>query len=128
MNLHEYQAKRLFAETGIPVPRGVPVDSPAMLDKVLAELELTVLCYRFQEKEQLAFLDRQEGGGLFDRVEAMLAEAGGAEGEYLVVQGSPESMAIYLQEHGLVATTFPTRRGPRMELLAQLANPLWLCK
>ena len=28
MNLHEYQSKRLFAEYGIPVPRGIPVKSP----------------------------------------------------------------------------------------------------
>ena len=28
MNLHEYQSKRLFADYGIPVPRGVPVESP----------------------------------------------------------------------------------------------------
>ncbi|MDH4126619.1 MAG: ADP-forming succinate--CoA ligase subunit beta [Gammaproteobacteria bacterium] len=28
MNLHEYQAKRLFAEYGIPVPRGIAVKSP----------------------------------------------------------------------------------------------------
>ncbi len=28
MNLHEYQAKRLFADYGIPVPRGIPADSP----------------------------------------------------------------------------------------------------
>jgi succinyl-CoA synthetase beta subunit len=28
MNLHEYQSKRLFAEYGIPVPRGIPVESP----------------------------------------------------------------------------------------------------
>ena len=28
MNLHEYQSKRLFADYGIPVPRGVPVNSP----------------------------------------------------------------------------------------------------
>jgi succinyl-CoA synthetase beta subunit len=27
MNLHEYQSKQLFAEFGIPVPRGVPADS-----------------------------------------------------------------------------------------------------
>jgi succinyl-CoA synthetase beta subunit len=33
MNLHEYQSKRLFAEYGIPVPRGIPVKSPnAALD------------------------------------------------------------------------------------------------
>ncbi|MCU7836855.1 MAG: ADP-forming succinate--CoA ligase subunit beta [gamma proteobacterium symbiont of Taylorina sp.] len=28
MNLHEYQAKSLFTEFGIPVPKSVPVDSP----------------------------------------------------------------------------------------------------
>ena len=28
MNLHEYQSKRLFADYGIPVPRGVPANSP----------------------------------------------------------------------------------------------------
>jgi len=28
MNLHEYQSKRLFAEYGIPVPRGIPAKSP----------------------------------------------------------------------------------------------------
>ena len=28
MNLHEYQAKRLFADYGIPVPKGIPAKSP----------------------------------------------------------------------------------------------------
>jgi succinyl-CoA synthetase beta subunit len=28
MNLHEYQSKQLFAEYGIPVPEGVPADTP----------------------------------------------------------------------------------------------------
>ena len=28
MNLHEYQSKRLFADFGIPVPRGIPAKSP----------------------------------------------------------------------------------------------------
>ena len=27
MNLHEYQSKRLFADYGIPVPRGMPAQS-----------------------------------------------------------------------------------------------------
>ncbi len=29
MNLHEYQSKGLFADYGIPVPRGIPADSPS---------------------------------------------------------------------------------------------------
>jgi len=38
MNLHEYQSKRLFADYGIPVPRGIPADSPN--DAVTAAQEL----------------------------------------------------------------------------------------
>ncbi|MEJ2435582.1 MAG: ADP-forming succinate--CoA ligase subunit beta [Pseudolabrys sp.] len=38
MNLHEYQSKRLFADHGIPVPRGIPADSPEAAAQAAAEL------------------------------------------------------------------------------------------
>ncbi|MEJ2275741.1 MAG: ADP-forming succinate--CoA ligase subunit beta [Woeseiaceae bacterium] len=38
MNLHEYQSKRLFADHGIPVPRGIPADSPDAAVQAAAEL------------------------------------------------------------------------------------------
>ena len=38
MNLHEYQSKRLFADYGIPVPRGIPADSPESAVKAAQEL------------------------------------------------------------------------------------------
>jgi succinyl-CoA synthetase beta subunit len=38
MNLHEYQSKRLFAEYGIPVPRGIPAESPDEAVKAAQEL------------------------------------------------------------------------------------------
>jgi succinyl-CoA synthetase beta subunit len=38
MNLHEYQSKRLFADYGIPVPRGIPADSPDAAVKAAEEL------------------------------------------------------------------------------------------
>ncbi len=38
MNLHEYQSKRLFAEYGIPVPRGIPAESPEQAVKAAEEL------------------------------------------------------------------------------------------
>ncbi len=38
MNLHEYQSKRLFAEYGIPVPRGIPAESPNAAVKAAQEL------------------------------------------------------------------------------------------
>jgi succinyl-CoA synthetase beta subunit len=38
MNLHEYQAKRLFADYGIPVPRGLPADKPKAAIEAAREL------------------------------------------------------------------------------------------
>jgi len=38
MNLHEYQSKRLFADYGIPVPRGIPADSSDAAVKAAEEL------------------------------------------------------------------------------------------
>jgi len=38
MNLHEYQSKRLFADYGIPVPLGIPADSPNDAVKAAQEL------------------------------------------------------------------------------------------
>ena len=38
MNLHEYQSQRLFADYGIPVPRGIPAESPNDAVKAAQEL------------------------------------------------------------------------------------------
>ena len=38
MNLHEYQSKRLFADYAIPVPRGIPADSPNAAVKAAQEM------------------------------------------------------------------------------------------
>jgi succinyl-CoA synthetase beta subunit len=38
MKIHEYQAKELFAKAGLPVPRGVPADSPDGAAKAFTEL------------------------------------------------------------------------------------------
>jgi len=38
MNIHEYQAKALFAQFGVPVPAGVPATSPAEFAAALAQL------------------------------------------------------------------------------------------
>jgi succinyl-CoA synthetase beta subunit len=38
MNLHEYQSKRLFADYGIPVPKGIPADSGDAAVKAAEEL------------------------------------------------------------------------------------------
>ena len=38
MNLHEYQSKRLFADYGIPVPRGIAAESPVKAVEAAKEL------------------------------------------------------------------------------------------
>jgi succinyl-CoA synthetase beta subunit len=38
MNLHEYQSKRLFADYGIPVPRGIPAESADAAVKAAQEI------------------------------------------------------------------------------------------
>jgi len=38
MNLHEYQSKRLFAEYDIPVPKGIPVETPDAAVEAAREL------------------------------------------------------------------------------------------
>ena len=38
MNLHEYQAKQLFASYSIPVPNNRVIDNPAQIENALAEL------------------------------------------------------------------------------------------
>ena len=38
MNLHEYQSKRLFADYGIPVPRGIAAESPVKAVDAAKEL------------------------------------------------------------------------------------------
>jgi len=39
MNLHEYQAKQLFAEYGLPVSKGIAVDTPTAAGLATAEID-----------------------------------------------------------------------------------------
>jgi acyl-CoA synthetase (NDP forming) len=38
MNLHEYQSKELFAEYGVPVPKGYPARSPQEAEAAASKL------------------------------------------------------------------------------------------
>ncbi|MHB8810150.1 MAG: hypothetical protein ACYC9M_09075 [Desulfobulbaceae bacterium] len=89
------------------------------------DLDLTVLYYKSAEGGELVFQQRKKGSSL-DRIEALLAQAGWNDPEWMVVQGPPEKAAGYMQGHGLVVTLFPGLAGARAELLAHLANPVLL--
>ena len=105
MNLHEYQSKRLFAEYGIPVPRGIAVKSPNAAADAASELggDLWVV------KAQVHAGGRGKAGGVklarsktevHDYADAML-------GTQLVThQSGPEGMpvnVVYVEQGSSIA-------------------------
>jgi len=59
MKIHEYQAKQLLAEYGVPVPRGRPTDSPSEARRITEELGVPVVV-----KAQVHAGGRGKGGGI----------------------------------------------------------------
>ena len=100
MNLHEYQSKQLFAEYGIPVPRGIPVESPDAAVKAAKELrgKLWVV------KAQVHAGGRGKAGGvkLARTHDEVRDYAKGMLGKQLVThQSGPEGLpvnVVYIEE------------------------------
>ena len=59
MKIHEYQAKQLLTEYGVPVPRGRPTDSPSEARRIAEELGVPVVV-----KAQIHAGGRGKGGGI----------------------------------------------------------------
>lgn len=59
MNLHEYQAKRLFAEHGVPIPNGDVASTPAEAREIARELGGKVVV-----KSQVLVGGRGKAGGI----------------------------------------------------------------
>jgi succinyl-CoA synthetase beta subunit len=59
MKVHEYQAKQVIAEYGVPVPRGRPTDSPSEARRIAEELGVPVVV-----KAQVHAGGRGKGGGI----------------------------------------------------------------
>ena len=100
MNLHEYQSKRLFADYGIPVPRGIPADSSDAAVKAAEELggDLWVV------KAQVHAGGRGKAGGvkLARTLDEVRQFADGMLGIQLVThQSGPEGLpvnVVYIEE------------------------------
>ena len=100
MNLHEYQSKRLFADYGIPVPRGIPAESPNDAVKAAQELggDLWVV------KAQVHAGGRGKAGGvkLARSTDEVREHAESMLGKQLVThQSGPEGLPInvvYVEE------------------------------
>ncbi len=60
MNIHEFQAKQLFAQYGIPVPKGKEIKSPRAAEKWAAALETSV----YVVKAQIHAGGRGKAGGV----------------------------------------------------------------
>jgi succinyl-CoA synthetase beta subunit len=100
MNLHEYQSKRLFADYGIPVPRGIPAESADAAVKAAEELggDLWVV------KAQVHAGGRGKAGGvkLARTLDEVRTHADGMLGIQLVThQSGPEGLpvnVVYVEE------------------------------
>ncbi len=100
MNLHEYQSKRLFADYGIPVPRGVPADTAEAAAQAAEDLggKLWVV------KAQVHAGGRGKAGGvkLCKSVDEVREAAAGMLGTQLVThQSGPEGLpvnTVYVEE------------------------------
>jgi succinyl-CoA synthetase beta subunit len=100
MNLHEYQSKRLFADYGIPVPRGIPADTADAAVKAAEELggDLWVV------KAQVHAGGRGKAGGvkLARTLDEVREFADGMLGTRLVThQSGPEGLpvnVVYVEE------------------------------
>ncbi len=91
-------------------------------------LDITILYYAYKELHQIQFTDKGEAGSYVAEAEELLEKEGWIGLESMVVKGTPEQLAEYVKDYGLIITAFPERRSPKLELLALASNPLLLCK
>ena len=93
MNLHEYQSKRLFADFGIPVPKGIPADTPEAAAAAAGELGGDV----WVVKAQVHAGGRGKAGGvkLARSVDEVRDHAAGMLGRRLVTpQSGPDGLPV----------------------------------
>ncbi len=129
MNLHEYQSKRLFADYGIAVPRGIPADSADAAVAAARELggELWVV------KAQVHAGGRGKAGGvkLARNVDEVREFAAGMLGQQLVThQSGPEGLpvnVVYVEEGSgidreLYLSMLVDREASRVAFIASAAG------
>ena len=129
MNLHEYQSKRLFADYGIPVPRGIPAETPDEAAAAAGELggELWVV------KAQVHAGGRGKAGGvkLARSADEVREHAAAMLGTQLVThQSGPEGLpvnVVYVEagsdiERELYLSMLVDREVSRVSFIASAAG------
>ena len=100
MNLHEYQSKRLFADYGIPVPRGIPAETAD--DAVAAAKELGGDFWVVKAQVHAGGRGKAGGVKLAQNLDEVREHATGMLGTRLVThQSGPEGLPInvvYVEE------------------------------
>jgi succinyl-CoA synthetase beta subunit len=108
MNIHEYQAKAVLREFGVPVPRGIAAFSPEEAAKAATELGGSV----WVVKAQIHAGGRGKGGGVkvVKSVDAVKAEAKRMLGARLVTHqtgpGGKEVNRLYIEEGAAIDREF----------------------
>lgn len=125
--------KNLVNKNSAVLVCGDGVDRQALIKQFLgimlkAQFDVDLLYYKFQENDEPVFLEKSEAGSTLAEAEALLAENNVTVGRSEVVSGTPETVGDYLQKYDLVVSTFPTRKSPRLELLAHTSSSVMLCK
>jgi hypothetical protein len=93
-----------------------------------ARFDLELLYYKYQENEEPLFLEKSAAGGFLEEAEAILTDNSWPPSRSRVLTGTPEQVGDYLRNYGLVVSTFPARKSPRMETLAHAPATVLLCK
>jgi len=91
-------------------------------------LDFDILFYRFQEIDEPQFMDKNEAGSTLIEAENLLKDHNIKPKSSQVICGKPEMVAAWLKKYSVVASSFPTRKSPRLELLAHCPSPVLLCK
>jgi hypothetical protein len=91
-------------------------------------MKFDLIFYRYQESEATVSTNKQEAGSILIDAEKLLEDAHIVPANTMMITGTPESVAAMLKKYCLVATSFPARKSPRLELLAQCPSPILLCK
>ena len=88
--------------------------------KILGDstFKFDIVYYKYKDNEQLVTLEKSDGGSNLQELESQLDQAGKTVENISVLSGTPEQVGDYLKQYALVASTLPTRRSMRMQVLA----------
>jgi len=113
MNLHEFQAKQLLQQYGVPTPRGIPVDSADAAVAAASDLGGSA----WVAKAQIHAGGRGKAGGVkvTKSVDELKAVAGSLLGKHLVtLQNAPDGQPV---NRLLIEETLPIARELYLSLL-----------